>query len=226
MKRIFIIFGAILLFWPSSFAQTKTFTDKFDTDSCVFASTGRNRYFKLEPGFQLILQDSNGGRLVITVLNETKRINNVETRVVEENESENGKTVEISRNFFAVCKNTNSIFYFGEDVDIYSNGTITGHEGSWIAEGKNRAGIAMPGIALVGSRYFQEIAPGVAMDRAEIVSIDETIKTPAGTFTDCLKTEESNALKPKEREFKYYAPGIGLIRDEDMVLISYGFVKN
>jgi len=206
----------------------RPFTDSFMTDSCTFSSTGRNAYFILEPGWQLVLvgvEDEDTARLVITILNETKIINGFETRIVEENESVNGVTVEISRNFFAFCKQTGSVFYFGEEVDIYESGKVVSHSGAWIAEGKNKAGIIMPGECLLGSRYYQEIAPGVAMDRAEIISISETYKTPAGTFTNCLKTEETSGLNPKEKEHKHYAPGIGLIQDENLYLVKYGFVK-
>ncbi len=139
-------------------AQTKLFTDDLMHDTCTFESTGRNRYFILEPGYQQTLE-SKDGKLVITVLNETRKIGNIETRIVEENESENGTTVEISQNFFAVCKQTNSVYYFGEEVDIYKNGKIAEHEGAWTADGKNKAGLAMPGLILLGARYYQEIAP-------------------------------------------------------------------
>jgi len=70
--------------------------------------------------------------------------------------------LKFSRNYLAFCKQTGSIFYFGEDVDIYKGGKIVTHSGGWIAEGTNRAGIIMPGFPLLGSRYYQEIAPGVA----------------------------------------------------------------
>jgi hypothetical protein len=163
--------------------------------------------------------------LVVTVLSETRKIGNVETRIVEENESENGKTIEISRNFFAFCRQSSSVYYFGEEVDLYKNGKMTKGKDAWTAEGKNRAGVAMPGLVLLGARYYQEIAPGVAMDRAEIISTSETKQTPAGAFTNCLKTEETTPLEPKEKEYKLYAPGIGLIQDEDLVLTKYGFVK-
>ncbi len=63
------------------------------------------------------------------------------------------------------------------------------------------------------------------MDRAEIISTSENKQTPAGSFTNCLKTEETDLLKPKEREFKLYAPGVGLLQDEDLVLTKYGFIK-
>ncbi len=162
---------------------------------------------------------------MITVLNETRKIGNVETRIVEENESENGKPVEISRNFFAFCRQTGGVYYFGEEADIYKNGKMTKGRDAWTAEGNNRAGLAMPGLVLLGSRYYQEIAPGKAMDRAEIDSTSETKTTPAGAFTNCLKTEETTPLEPKEKEYKLYAPGIGLIQDEDLLLTKYGFVK-
>lgn len=54
----------------------------------------------------------------------------------------------------------------------------------------------MAGLVLLGARYYEEIAPGVALDRAEIISINETINTPAGKFTSCLKKEETTPLEP------------------------------
>jgi hypothetical protein len=223
---IVIIFLAIFI---QACGQTreKKFTDEFLIDSCRFSSTGRNPFFILEPGYQLILEGKEGNkmvRLMITVLNETKKIGNIETRVVEENESENGKIVEISRNYFAISEQTGSVFYFGEDVDMYENGKIVDHEGAWLTGGKNKAGIIMPGNVLLGSRYYQEMAPAVAMDRAEIISLNERTHTPSGNYENCLKTEETNGLNPKEKEFKFYARGIGLVREEDLFLIKFGFV--
>ena len=203
----------------------KDFSSALMQDTCTFSSNGRNTYFILEPGYQLTLEDKSGGRLVVTVLNETKKIGDVETRVVEENESKNGKTVEVSRNFFAVCHQNGSVYYFGEETDIYKDGKVVDHEGSWQATGNNKAGVAMPGLPLLGARYYQEIAPGAAMDRAEIVSTAESLTTPAGRFSNCLKTLETTPLEAGEKEYKMYAAGIGLIKDEDMLLVKYGFVK-
>jgi hypothetical protein len=206
----------------------RPFTDSFMLDSCTFSSRGQNTYFILQPGWQLVLEgvkNDDTTRLVITVLNETKTIGGVETRIAEENESVNGRTTEISRNFFAFCEETGSIFYFGEEVDVYKDGKIVNHSGTWIAEGNSKPGLVMPGTCLIGARYYQEIAPGIAMDKAEIISINESYKTPAGKFTNCLKTEETSVLNPKEKEFKHYAPGIGLIQDENLKLVGYGYVR-
>ena len=158
---------------------------------------------------------------MITVLNETKMIGDIETRVVEEREEENGELKEVSRNFFAICKKYGDIFYFGEEVDDYKDGKIVRHSGEWRADEKNSsAGILMPGTILLGARHYQEIAPN-AQDRAEIMSDDVTMTTPAGTFKNCIRIEETSGLDPDEKCYKTYAPGVGLIQDEDLVLTSY-----
>jgi len=63
------------------------------------------------------------------------------------------------------------------------------------------------------------------MDRAEIISLSASLQTPIMNFTNCLKTEETTPLSPREKEYKLYAPGIGLIRDENLVLVKYGYIK-
>jgi len=191
----------------------RPFTDTFTVDEKDLASSGKNPYFSLEPGFQLVLENPEKKEvLTITVLDETKKIGNVETRVVEERETVDGKEKEVSRNFFAICKKTNSVYYFGEDAG-----------GAWMHGEKGaRFGMLMPGTVLLGARHYQEIAPGAAMDRAEVMSLTETVETPAGKFEKCLKVLETTPLEPDDKAFKYYAPGIGLVREGGMKLVKYG----
>jgi len=59
------------------------------------------------------------------------------------------------------------------------------------------------------------------MDRAEILSNDVTMTTPAGTFRNCIRVEETTGLDPNDKCYKTYAPGVGLIQDEDLLLIKY-----
>ena len=186
-------------------------------------TTGRNQYFILEAGYQVVLESADT-KVEITVLDETKTVDGALTRVVEEKEWEGGNLHEISRNYFAICEATNDAFYFGEDVDYYKDGKVVKHDGEWLAGNGNKAGMIMSGSPKVGMKYYQEIAPGVALDRAEIVSLDETCETPAGTFANCLKVKEGTALNAFETEYKYYAPDIGLIQDEDLRLTKYGVV--
>ncbi|MBW8038589.1 MAG: hypothetical protein FVQ85_01165 [Planctomycetes bacterium] len=202
----------------------KKWTESFGQEKCTFSSVGRNRFFILEPGHQLVLE-SGAEKVVITVLDKTKKIGSVETRVVEEREEENGKLKEVSRNFFAICREHGDVFYFGEEVDDYHDGKIVDHPGAWRADEKNsRAGIIMPGTILLGARHYQEMAPN-AMDRAEIISDDVTMKTPAGTFRNCIKVEETSGIDAEEKYYKTYAPGVGLIQDEELVLTKYSKAK-
>jgi len=205
------------------------YTESLRAEDCTFSSTGRNPFFILEPNYQLVLAGgdaSEAAEVIITVLNETRQVNGTETRVIEERESIDGELVEISRNFFAICEETNSVFYFGEEVDDYENGNIISHEGAWLAgEDSNRAGVIMPGTILLGARYYQEIAPNVALDRAEIIDTGEVIQTPSGDLSDTLITRETTPLEPDVAELKYYAAGIGLIQEEDLMLQRYGFIE-
>jgi len=208
------------------FGTSSQWQKEFDLKKCNLLTTGKNQYFILEPGFQLVLEKDEE-KLQITVLDKTKMVDGVLTRVVEEREWDEEELVEVSLNYFAICEQTKDVFYFGEDVDNYKDGKLDNHDGSWLAgQGENRAGLIMPGTPKQEMKYYQEIAPGLAMDRAEIISLTETCKTPAGTFSNCMKVEEGTALNFLEKEFKYHAPGIGLVQDEDLVLIKYGMVKN
>jgi hypothetical protein len=144
------------------------FTETFLPEG--YSTTGTNPYFiPLQPGARLILEgteDKSLIRLTITVLDETVEIDGVNTRVMEEREEE-GETeadlrlIEVSRNFIARGTKTNSVYYFGEDVDFYNEaGEIIGHEGAWRsgepagAPDEARFGLLMPGIVLLGSKYF------------------------------------------------------------------------
>ncbi len=79
------------------------FTDDFSDDKADLSHTGKNPYFILEPGYQLLLEGGTE-RVVITVLAETKTVDGVECRVVEERETKGDKLVEVSRNYFAISK--------------------------------------------------------------------------------------------------------------------------
>jgi uncharacterized membrane protein YkoI len=196
-------------------AHLAGWTADFSAEKADLVSTGRNPYFILEPGYFLVLENGDE-QLTVTVLDETKKVDGVDCRVVEEKEAKGGTVKEKSRNYFAINKRTNSIFYFGEDAG-----------GAWLSGEKGaKFGLMIPGTPLLKGRYYQEVAPGVAMDRAEIVGTAETVVTPAGTFKNCLKTEETTPLDAKEKEHKFYAAGMGLVQEGELKLVKYGSTKN
>src|SRR5688572_6359221 len=203
------------------------FTRQFRDEDCRFSSTGGNPFFSLRPGRVARFSGEEDGlelHLRITVLDRTRDIlvpelGLVTTRVVEEREWENGELIEVSRNYFAVCAQTKDVYYFGENVDIFEDDGSVSHEGAWLA-GRNGAqpGIIMPGTFLFGSRYYQEIAPGVALDRAEHTSMGLTAETGLGTLSGCVKVVETTLLEPGSESVKVYCPDVGLVNDDGIVL--------
>src|SRR5919199_1903441 len=104
--RIFVIIVASLMIptaWPQVRETDRPWQEEFDLRGCTLAATGRSRYFVLEPGFQLVLE-GNGTKLQITVLDETRVVSGVTTRVVEEREWKGGELYEVARNYFAFCE--------------------------------------------------------------------------------------------------------------------------
>ena len=243
-KSLVRVFLALLLSLPLGLvlgsgvaaAQPQTgFTSDFPVDDCTFARDGGNDLFlSLHPGDFLRLEGEDDGEavvLVVTALNKTRTIKFttkegeevlVKARIVEERETVDGELVEVSRNFFARCVETNDVYYFGESVDIYENGEIVSHDGAWIA-GKAGAlpGIVMPGTFLLGSRYVQEIAPGVAMDRGENTTSGLEIDNPAGSFSDCVEVIETSPLEPGHESRKVYCPDVGLVNDNELELVDF-----
>lgn len=205
-------------------ADPDGYTRSFGESPDDFASTGRNDFFILDPGWvQEYRSDSGKTVLLISVLQETKLVDGVETRVVEEREMDDGEVEEISLNYFAISKRTNNVYYFGEATADYKDGKVTSTHGSW-ESGKDGAkyGLIMPAVPLLGAKYYQEIAPGEAMDRAEIVSLTETMTVPLGEYKNVVKTTETSPLEPKSSENKYYAAGVGLLKDGSLKLVFSG----
>lgn len=235
MKRTIgtAIFAAALCASLSPAWSEEPFTADFRIEDCELEADGRNAYFSLIPGDQLVLTGEDDGEEVvvqITVLQQKRTVTfttekgrtlRVKTRVVEEREWVDDELVEVSRNYFARCDQTGDIFYFGEAVDIYEDGEIASHDGAWLAGiGGAQPGVIMPGSYLLGARYFQERAPG-AMDRGENTAMGLTVATPAGTFHDCVEVIETSPLEPGHESLKRYCPGIGLVQDGDAVLEEF-----
>ncbi len=222
--------------WAAPAAAADQFTTSFRIESCTWSAWGRqNPYFNLRPGFQQVLEGEDDGaeaRVEITVLPDLEVIQftsprgvpiTVVARVVEEREFEDGELSEVSRNWFARCVETNDVFYFGEEVDLFEDGELVGTEGAWRAgEDGAQPGLIMPGTFLLGARYFQEQAPGVAEDRGENTRMGLRATVPAGTFLGCVEVEETNALEPGDKGLKVYCPGVGIVMDEDLELVDFG----
>ena len=150
--------------------------------------------------------------------------NPVQTRLLQETEFEDGVLSEISYNFFAQA-NDGTVYYFGEVVDIYEDGKVVDHEGSWLVGGATQPGdpagtgnapepaVFMPANPEVGDTFKPEDLMPIVDETVKVLSLKQQVSVPAGKFRNCMKVRETSQLSPG-REYKWYAEGIGVIKTQ------------
>ncbi len=222
MKNLRLLAAAAIL--ASAAAALQSGKDGWQSDFPVdrknLGASGSNPYFVLTPGFRLHYAQGKSS-LTTMVQAEIKLVDGIQARVVEFQETKNGEIVEVTRDYYSVDRTTQDVYYMGEDVDIYKDGKFVGNKGAWLSGVKGaRFGLMMPGTIKVGQKFHQEYAPGIAMDRAEVVAVGETVTTPAGTFTNCVHMKETSPIEKGVTDHKWYAPGVGLIKDGEIVLVK------
>lgn len=179
-----------------------------------------NPLFPLTPGTTFIYEgmtEKGNEHVEVKVTHNTKVILGVTCIEVRDTGTVSGVLAEDTLDWYAQDKDGN-VWYFGENALEYNeNGEVVSIEGSW------KAGVdcAKPGIIMkahpqVGDLYRQEFALGEAEDMAEVLSLNESITVPFGSFTQCLETKEFSPLEPDVLENKFYAPGVGNIQTVDV----------
>jgi hypothetical protein len=193
-----------------------------------------NPYLPLSSLKQDILEGTEGGkktRVERTAKPEWHRTFKVgdqviESLAVEDRAFENGQLAEVALDFFAQ-DDSGTVYYLGEEVDEYKDGKIVSHEGSWTV-GRDTVvpGVIMLAQPKVGLKFRSEDVSKDISEIDEVVSISETVAVPLGTFKDCVKIKE--LLADGSTEYKYYAKGIGAVRevpsDGDELLKSHNGV--
>lgn len=179
-----------------------------------------NPYFSWPIGKKMIFEartEDGLERIEITITGETRRIMGVETLVYLDREFLNGELVEETKDYIAQDKDGN-VWFFGENVDNYVNGTLKNHAGAWIAGvGGAKPGIWIKARHVVDDSYRQEYLKGEAEDMAKIVAVGLTITTSVDTYKNCTKTYDWTPLDPEAQEHKYYCPDVGgLVLVEDL----------
>ena len=144
-----------------------------------------NKYFPLKPGSTLISRTKDGEPSSdnFQVTNKVKVIQGISTRVIHDEAFVKGKLSESTDDWFAQDDKGN-IWYFGEATTEIATGN---HEGSWEAGVKGaKAGRMMEAQPNVGDTYNEELAKGVAEDKATVLSLNEKVCVPFGCFTHGL----------------------------------------
>jgi hypothetical protein len=186
-----------------------------ELDPADFTSEIDNVWMPLRVGARWVYRetDQEGAeqRVEVTVLDETREVMGIETRVVHDVVTEDGELVEDTFDWYAQDAEGN-VWYFGEDTKEFENGKVATTAGSWEA-GVDGAqpGVLVPAEPEVGQTYRQEYYEGEAEDAAAVLSLDEKAEVPFGSFEDVLMTKEFTPLQPDILEHKFYASGVGLV---------------
>lgn len=196
---------------PSGGPGSNDYNPKIDPAN--FVSLVDNPLFPLQPGTvweYSVNKEGATAKVVITVMRETKKIVGVTTTVVHDLVTEGGQIAEDTWDWYAQDRDGN-VWYFGE-ATTKTEGGKSSTEGSWEAGVKGaKAGVIMEAHPKVGDNYRQEYAPGVAEDRAEVLSLNESVTVRKGSFNGCLKTKDYSPLKPDVVENKFFCPGVGQV---------------
>lgn len=185
-------------------------------DPAEFVTGIDNPLLPLVPGTSFVYE-GGGETIEITVTANTKQILGVTAIEVHDVVMIGGTIVEDTLDWYAQDRDGN-VWYFGEDTKEYENGVVVSTEGSWEAgvDGA-KAGIVMHEVQPPrGVPYRQEYYVCEAEDEAAIVALDQSVTVPFGVFANCLQTREFTLLDPDVNEYKYYAPGIGLVLEVDI----------
>jgi hypothetical protein len=179
-----------------------------------FIPVVNNPYFPLPPGRTLVYEGQTADGFNHTdfiITHKTKVILGVTCIEVHDVVYHDGVLAEDTVDWFAQ-DNQGNVWYFGENTGELVDGRFVTLDGTFTAGVNNdKAGIIMKAHPQVGDFYRQEFSLDNAEDLAEVLSLNATVRVPAGTFRNCLKTQETTPLETSLLEQKYYAVGIGNI---------------
>ncbi len=202
-----------------------------DPAVATFSLASTNPYYPLIVGSVVELAgegegDEAGINVTVKreVLAETRTIMGVETHVLRHETKFDGVLHEIALNFYVEATN-GTVCYFGEDVEFYDDmGKFENTDGTWQA-GKGGAlpGVIMPVKPKPGDAYYQEFAPGVALDMGRIVADDLSTMIDGKSYKT-IQIMDTNPIDPDEqceKEEKRYALGVGEVRDTVLNVVSF-----
>ncbi len=202
-----------------------------DPSVASFSLASTNPWYPLIPGSVVELAGAGEGEeagidvtVVRTVLEETRTVMGVEVHILRHETRFDGIMHEVASNFYVEATD-GTVCYFGEDVEFYdAAGEFANTDGTWRA-GEDGAlpGIIMPADVTVGDAYYQENAPGIALDQGRVVETG-LVTMVNGVEVETIKVIDTNPIDDEEacaEEEKRYARGVGEVKDTVLEFVSF-----
>ncbi len=193
----------------------------FRASDFVDPRIGSNRWFPLKPGMQWLREGTTliGNRevphtVVTTVTDVIREVDGVKTVLVYDYSVGAGQVVQKSLDYFAQDKNGN-IWTMGGATEQYEAGRFVAVDEVWLSgvDGA-KPGILMPTNPTASTPAWSIAQPpGEDGDAAEFVRMQKEECVPFSCFDDVMVIREGKR-SALDNEFKYYALGVGQIRNE------------
>jgi hypothetical protein len=221
VRIVSITLAAVLAAGVFVAAADGTPAEPLSVDPTDFTDPKPNPYFPLVPGTISIYRGTEEDERLLerlTITHETKMILGVTTTIVHDIIWANGLLAEKTTDWYAP-DNDGNVWYFGEATAVYDDqGHVITTEGSWEAGVEGAiAGTIMPADPHPTDAYRQEIYPGHAEDQAWIVQQHAKVRVPYGQVDQVVRSFEWTRLEPHVMAAKFYAPGLGIVRESDVV---------
>lgn len=228
LRPIAIAIAAATILAVAPTARAAVLLPDFSAATFVPDAPVTNPYFSLLPGTtaEFRAEFTEHGKSVVetgtrSVQFERQTIGGINAVVVRDSTIHNGLIEEDTLDFYAQ-DTAGNVWYLGEDVTNYvydnkGNLLSTNTDGGW-RTGVNGAlpGFAMPADLTVGLSYYQEFAPlDGALDIGSTFATGLTLDTFLGPQANVLQVLETSDSEKNARGFKYYAPGLGLIQEDE-----------
>ena len=171
----------------------------------------------LRPGMRWVYRgvgSEGGDHEIVTVLDRTKTVAGIRATVVRDVVHNGGHLTERTFDWYGQ-DDRGRVWYLGENTKAYEGGQVS-TAGSWETGVRGaRAGVVTFPHPRVGVRYWQEFLRGRAEDQGEVLDRATRVGVPAGHFRHVRMTEDTSPLEPNVVEFKFYAPGVGVVCELD-----------
>ena len=118
----------------------------------------------------------------------------------------NGRIEEVAIDRYAQADD-GSVWYLGEDVVDYKDGTIETTEGTWLAGREGPPAMIMPAHPKVGDVFRSENVIGIVFEEIRIEQVGKPLAGPHGPVADGIVAAELHL--DGTREQKIFAPGYG-----------------
>jgi len=189
----------------------------FDAANFVDPTTSTNQWYPLKPGTQWVVDGTTevGSRVVphrviATITDVVRLIDGVPAVAMFSRSTDSGQIAQLTIDYMALDKDAN-VWIVGGYTENYEGGVYTNADYTWLGKASGDPGILMPANPIVSTPRWHIGEPSTDEPSAgEVVAVGAHQCVPFACYDNVLVIREGK-VSAIDNEFKFYAPGVGLI---------------